>query len=81
LDGVDLFDAEEGVVFSDDARLGRLVKCRVPLCVPLSFVFRQVELNRDALGVEEYQVGAATLEETFLRFASRADDERAMRLS
>jgi hypothetical protein len=49
--------------------------------VPLSFVFRQVELNRDALGVEEYQVGAATLEETFLRFASRADDERATRLS
>jgi ABC-type multidrug transport system ATPase subunit len=81
LDGVDLFDAESVVVFSDDARLGRLMKCRVPLCVPLSFVFRQVELNRDALGVEEYQVGAATLEETFLRFASRADDERAMRLS
>ena len=81
LDGVDLFDAERVVVFSDDARLGRLMKCRVPQCVPLSFVFRQVELHRDALGVEEYQVGAATLEETFLRFASRADDERAMRLS
>ena len=65
----------ESVVVEDDARLG-LMKCRVPRCVPLSFVFRQVEAHRDALGVEEYQVGAATLEETFLRFASRADGAR-----
>ena len=65
----------ESVVVEDDARLG-LMKCRVPRCVPLSFVFRQVEAHRDALGVEEYQVGAATLEETFLRFASTADRAR-----
>ena len=37
----------------------------------LSFVFQQVEAHRKVLGVEEYQVGAATLEETFLRFAGR----------
>ena len=73
-DGVDE-KKEESVVVEDDARLG-LMKCRVPRCVPLSFVFRQVEAHRDELGVEEYQVGAATLEETFLRFASRADGAR-----
>lgn len=63
---------EEDVVpcVCDDSRAG-LVKCRVPRAVPLSFVFQQVEAHRDALGVEEYQVGAATLEETFLRFAGR----------
>jgi len=63
---------EEDVVpcVCDDSRAG-LVKCRVPRAVPLSFVFQQVEAHKDALGVEEYQVGAATLEETFLRFASR----------
>ena len=65
---------EEDVVpcVCDDSRAG-LVKCRVPRAVPLSFVFQQMEAHRDALGVEEYQVGAATLEETFLRFASRGE--------
>ena len=59
-----------GVVAEDDARAG-LVRCRVPRAVPLSRVFRELEAHKDALGVEEYQVGAATLEETFLRFAGR----------
>ena len=63
-------DEEDVVALCDDSRAG-LVKCRVPRAVPLSFVFQQVEAHRDALGVEEYQVGAATLEETFLRFAGR----------
>ena len=63
-------DEEDVVALCDDSRAG-LVKCRVPRAVPLSFVFQQMEAHRDALGVEEYQVGAATLEETFLRFAGR----------
>ena len=63
-------EEEDVVALCDDSRAG-LVKCRVPRAVPLSFVFQQVEAHRDALGVEEYQVGAATLEETFLRFAGR----------
>ena len=63
-------DEEDVVALCDDSRAG-LVKCRVPRAVPLSFVFQQVEAHRKVLGVEEYQVGAATLEETFLRFAGR----------
>ena len=63
-------EEEDVVALCDDSRAG-LVKCRVPRAVPLSFVFQQVEAHRKVLGVEEYQVGAATLEETFLRFAGR----------
>ena len=69
-DGDDGDDIDDGDAEDDDARAG-LVKYRVPRAVPMSFVFRELEAHRDALGVEEYQVGSATLEETFLRFAGR----------
>ena len=69
-DGDDGDDIDDGDAEDNDARAG-LVKYRVPRAVPMSFVFRELEAHRDALGVEEYQVGSATLEETFLRFAGR----------
>jgi ABC-type multidrug transport system ATPase subunit len=53
----------------------RVITFRVPQRVSTAFIFEEMEAHRERLGVEDYQLGATTLEETFLRFAQEREAE------
>ena len=51
-----------------------VLKFKLPLSVSTGFIFEQLEMYRTELGIETYQLGRTTLEETFLAFAGAEDE-------
>ena len=47
-----------------------VMKFKLPLSISTAAIFESLEKHRVPLGIEDYQLGRTTLEETFLAFAA-----------